>query len=98
MNSIKPAYEYFVQKNELGATDSKRLMRVIEKLDKNNCILKSKIIAMFFKDSKDSDSAFRNYTKRVQDALALVKKSNKDDDNIQTLFINTLTIEKEKKS
>ncbi|MDD2697986.1 MAG: TIR domain-containing protein, partial [Arcobacteraceae bacterium] len=91
MENVVEAYKVFLETEELGATDTRRLNLVINKLDNENKILKDDVILLVAKHSKDKDGAYRNFVSRLENAINVAKEEVNEE--IQEV-LNTLHLEK----
>ncbi len=94
MEKVLEAYKVFLETEELGATDTKKLNLVISKLDNENKILKNDVIFLIAKSSKDKDGAYRNFVSRLENAINVAKDEAKEDikDVLNTLYLEKIKI------
>eukprot|EP01028_Stygiella_incarcerata_P002049 TRINITY_DN13806_c0_g1_i2.p1 TRINITY_DN13806_c0_g1~~TRINITY_DN13806_c0_g1_i2.p1 ORF type:complete len:293 (-),score=-42.13 TRINITY_DN13806_c0_g1_i2:49-927(-) len=94
MSNLVNAFKLFLDTNELGATDTRKLNSILEKLDDENKISKEDVLFVIAKSSKDKDGSYRNFVSRIIQAISLIKEEATED--IKDV-VNTLNIEKIKR-
>ncbi|MFP4487164.1 MAG: NACHT domain-containing protein, partial [Campylobacterales bacterium] len=92
MENVLEAYRVFLDTNELGATDARKLNQVINALDSENKILKNDVIWLIAKSSKDKDGAYRNFVSRLENAINAAKEEADEDvrDVLDTLMLEKI--------
>ena len=77
MTSISNAIDKFLVLNELGKTDSINLNKLIRLLE-NGKVETERAIQELYSDAKNPDGSFRNFRKRLRDAIKTAAENQED--------------------
>ena len=69
MKNIIDSFDYFLKSNELGKTDAKNINRLLQMIDTDGYIEKQVVLDELFKKAANADANYRNFVKRVRDAI-----------------------------
>ncbi|SHA10971.1 WD-repeat protein [Bathymodiolus thermophilus thioautotrophic gill symbiont] len=69
MKNIIDSFDYFLKSNELGKTDAKNINRLLQMIDADGYIEKQVVLDELFKKAANADANYRNFVKRVRDAI-----------------------------
>jgi hypothetical protein len=91
---LTEGFDYFLKQNELGKTDSKNINRLLQMMDENGYIDKQTILKKIFTTAADADANYRNFIKRILDAIArLIEDSEANSEGekiLKSIEVNTL--------
>lgn len=83
--SIQKAITVFIETNELGNSDVKKLNQILELLNNKGEISKEKVISVIAPNSKDSDANYRNFISRIKNGLTEAIANSEDEFQLSIL-------------